>query len=420
MRRAGVIVGLLLALGLVGPAASAQAASGTDRTPVRAFVGATVIDGTDRAPVPNAVLVVRDGRVVDVGPAGAVRIPADAERVDLRGRYVMPGLINAHGHVLRLSDRDRYAAYGVTTVWSLGDEPDAVMEARVERDQPAPGRARVWAAGPVLAPATPAEARALVAAAHARGVDVIKIRVDDNLGTTRKMAPDVYRAVIAEARARGLRVAVHFYYLDDARDLLASGADFLGHSVRDTLVDDAFVSAVRASGRCYAPTLMREVSTWVYGETPDFFSDPLFQAHADPEWVSRLRDPEQQRRTRESASARTYRAQFDVALENLRRLFLGGVPIVLGTDTGPTGRFQGYFELMELELLVAAGLAPRDAIASATRVAADCMGLGDELGTLTPGRRADFVVLEGNPLADIRNVRRQVGTYIGGVPVLPR
>lgn len=420
MRRGGVVAGLLLASQLVGRAVSGQPVSASRAESVRAFVGATLIDGTTRAPVLQSVLLVRDGRVIAAGPAATVRLPAGAERIDLRGRYVIPGLINAHGHVLRLSDRDRYAAYGVTTVWSLGDEPEAVLDARAERAQPAPGRTRVWAAGPVLSPATPAEARTLVAAAHARGVDVIKIRVDDNLGTTRKMSRDVSRAVITEAHALGLRVAVHFYYRDDARDLLASGADFLGHSVRDTLVDDAFVSAVRASGRCYAPTLMREVSTWVYGETPDFFSDPLFQAHADAEWVSRLRDPEQQRRTRESASARTYRAQFDVALENLRRLFMGGVPVVLGTDTGPTGRFQGYFELMELELLVAAGLAPRDAIASATRVAADCMGLGDELGTLTPGRRADFVVLEGNPLADIRNVRRQVGTYIGGVPVPSR
>lgn len=420
MRRAGVHVWLLVACQMVGRPVPAQPAVTVPEAVVRAFVGATLIDGTTRPPIPDAVLLVRDGRVLAAGSAAAVRIPDGAQRVDLRGRYIMPGLINAHGHVLRLSDRERYAAYGVTTVWSLGDEPDAVLAARAERSMPAPGRTRVWAAGPVLAPATPEEARTLVAAAQARGVDVVKIRVDDNLGTSRKMPPAVYRAVIAEAHARGLRVAVHFYYLDDARDLLSSGADFLAHSVRDTLVDDAFVTAVRASGRCYAPTLMREVSTWVYGETPDFFGDPLFQAHADPAWVERLRDPEQQRRTRESESARTYREQFPVALENLRRLFIGGVPIVLGTDTGPTGRFQGYFELMELELLVAAGLAPRDAIASATGLAADCMGLGADLGTLTPGRRADFVVLAANPLVDIRNVRRQLGTYIGGESLRPR
>jgi imidazolonepropionase-like amidohydrolase len=387
---------------------------------IRAFVGATLVDGTGRPPVPDAVFVVRDGRIVAAGPAASVAIPAGAERVRLDGKYVIPGLINAHGHVARPIDRDRYAAYGVTTVWSLGDEPDAVFGTRASRDAAAPGRARVWASGPVLAPTTPEEARAQVAAAEARGVDVIKIRVDDNLGTTRKMPPDVYRAVIDEAHRRGLRVAVHFYYLDDARELLAAGADFLGHSVRDRVVDDAFVAAVRASGRCYSPTLMREVSTFVYGEVPDFFSDPLFQAHADPEWIARLRDPEQQRRTRESAAARTYRAQFPVALENLRRLYAAGVPIAMGTDTGPTGRFQGYFELMELELMVQAGLSPRDALVSATRVAAECMGVADRLGTLTPGRWADFVVLDANPLEHIRHVRRQHGTWMGGERLAPR
>lgn len=382
--------------------------------PIRAFVGATLIDGTERAPIPDAVVLVRDGRIVAAGPAATVAVPADAERVSLAGRYLVPGLINAHGHVARLSDRDRYAAYGVTTVWSLGDEPDAVLAARGERAAATPGRARVWASGPVLAPTTVDEARTQVAAALARNVDVIKIRVDDNLGTTSKMPAAVYRAVIDEAHRLGLRVAVHFYYLEDARDLLAAGADFLGHSVRDRPVDDAFVDVVRASGRCYSPTLMREVSTFVYGETPDFFSDPLFQAHADPDWIARLRDPEQQRRTRESASARTYRAQFPVALANLHRLHAAGVPIAMGTDTGPTGRFQGYFELMELELMVEAGLAPREAIASATRIAAHCMGVEADLGTLTPGRRADFVVLDANPLEHIRNVRRQHGTWIGG------
>jgi imidazolonepropionase-like amidohydrolase len=383
--------------------------------PVRAFTDLTLIDGTGRAPVTDAVLVVQDGRVAAAGPRATTPIPAGAEVVRFDGpAYVIPGLINAHGHVNRVSDLERYAAYGVTTVWSLGDEPDAVLSVRAERSSPAAKRTRVWASGPVLAPTSPAEARSQVAAAHAKGVDVIKIRVDDNLGTAVKMPPAVYRAVIDEAHARGLRVAVHFYYLEDARDLLAAGADFMGHSVRDNAVDDAFATSLARSGRCYSPTLMREVSTYVYGETPDFFSDPLFLAHADADWIERLRDPARQRETRESASAQRYRAQMPVAMANLKALHDAGVPIAMGTDTGPTGRFQGYFELMELELMVDAGLTADEALASATRVAAQCMGVQQDLGTLEPGKWADFVVLEASPLENIRNVRRNRAVVIGG------
>jgi len=384
----------------------------------QAFTEFTLIDGTTRAPIPDAVLVVRDGRIVAAGPRATTAIPDDAERVSLgNNAHVIPGLINAHGHVTRVSDLDRYAAYGVTTVWSLGDEPDAVMAVRTERDAARPGRARVWASGPVLAPTTPDEARAQVAAASGRGVDVIKIRVDDNLGTTAKMPAPVYRAVIDEAHSRGLRVATHFYYRDDASGLLAAGADFLGHSVRDAAVGDEFARALAASGRCYAPTLMREVSTYVYGETPDFFSDPQFLAHADATWIAQLRDPARQEATRTSRSAQRYRAQMPVAMANLKSLHAAGVPIALGTDTGPTGRFQGYFELMELELMVEAGLSPSDVLASATRIAAACMAVDDRLGTLEVGKWADFVVLEANPLEDIRNVRRQREVRIGGAPV---
>src|SRR5205085_1263589 len=156
-----------------------------------------------------------------------------------------------------------YADYGVTTVFSLGDEPPAIFAARDAQGTPALDRARVFVAGPVLAPKTPEEARTQVAALAARKVDVVKIRVDDNLGTTPKMAPEVYRAVIDEAHRRGLRVAVHLFYLADAKAVLAAGADLIAHSVRDADVDADLVAALKARRVCVSPTLMREVSTFV-------------------------------------------------------------------------------------------------------------------------------------------------------------
>src|SRR5688572_4602800 len=403
-----VVVAVVSVLGLLPSMTIAQAPA------VRAFTGATLIDGTDRAPVSNATIVVRDGRIVAAGAAGSVSIPAGAERVPLTGKTVIPGLINAHGHVYALGDLRTYAAYGIMTVYSLGGEPASVFTARAEQNTPALDRARVYVAGPVLTPNTPDEARTQVAGVADQKVDIVKIRVDDNLGTTPKMAPEVYRAVIDEAHKRGLRVATHLFYLADANALLAAGSDFIAHSVRDADVDADFISAIKRRGVCYGPTLMREVSTFVYESTPEFFSDPFFLAHATAEWVATLKQPARQEAMRTSASAQRYKAALEVARRNLKKLSDAGVPIAMGTDTGPTGRFQGYFELMEIEMMVKAGLTPRQALASATRDAARCMKLDRELGTIEPGKWADFVVLDANPLTDISNVRRIASVWIAG------
>lgn len=383
-------------------------------TVTRAFTGLTLIDGTTSAPVANATLLVRDGRVLAAGPSNSVRIPEGVERVSLTGKFVIPGLINTHGHVNAPADLSTYAAYGITTVYSLGGEPASVFAARREQDTPSLNRARVFLAGPVLSPNDVTEARAQVADAAAQNVDLIKIRVDDMLGTTRKMTPDVYRAVIAEAHARKLRVAVHMYYLEDARDLLNSGADFLAHSVRDLPVDAAFTKLLKSKGVCYTPTLMREVSTFVYESTPSFFSDSLFLLHANKQWIATLSEPARQAAMRTNSAAQKYKLQLPVATRNMKTLFDAGVPIVMGTDTGPMGRFQGYFELMELEMMSDAGLTPAQVLASATREAARCTKLDAELGTLETGKRADFVVLDASPLQRVSNLRRINSVWIAG------
>ncbi|HYW51841.1 MAG TPA: amidohydrolase family protein [Gemmatimonadaceae bacterium] len=402
----------LCLLACPGPALRAQASDTT-----RAFTGFTLIDGTGRAPIPNATLIVRNGRIVAAGPSSRVSIPANAERVPLDGKFVMPGLINGHGHAGSVKDLATYAAYGVTTVFSLGDEPAEVFAAREAQRGQSPRFARVYLSGPVLTPASPDEARAQVAAVAARNVDIVKIRVDNNLGSARKMAPEVYRAVIDAAHARKLRVAVHLYYLEDAKALLAAGADYIAHSVRDQPVDSAFVRALVASKVCYSPTLMREVSTFVYDTTPPFFSDSLFLAHANRQWMATVQEPARQQATRSSTAAQRYKAQLPVAMRNLVALHRAGVPIEMGTDTGPLGRFQGYFELMELEMMVDAGLTSAQALHAATAGAAKCMRVDRELGTLERGKWADMLVLDASPLEGIANIRRQHSVWIGGANV---
>ena len=393
-----------------------------------AFTGARVIDGTDRAPIDNATILVRDGRIVAVGPAAGVTVPAGAQRVSLAGKTLIPGLINAHGHVGNTAGMEQghysaenvtrdlrtYAAYGITTVFSLGDDESAGIAARDSQRTPTLDRARLFVAGPVLAPKSPADAVRLVDEDAAMKVDIVKIRVDDNLGTTPKMAPEIYRAVINEAHKKGLRVAVHLFYLEDAKAVLDAGADFIAHSVRDVPVDDAFVAMLKRRGVCYCPTLMREVSTFAYESTPSWFSDPLFLKHADMAAVDALKQPARQQAMANSKSAQRYKTGLEVANRNLKKLSDAGVTIALGTDTGPPARFQGYFELMELEMMAKAGLTPRQVLASATRDAARCMKLDAELGTLEPNKWADFVVLNADPLANISNVKNIDSVWIAG------
>ena len=428
MSHAKRLAPLAAALALAGIATLALARGATPN--LKAFVGGHLWDGTGRPGVADAAVVVKDGRVVAAGAARDVRIPTGAERIDMSGRFLIPGLVNAHGHVgetrgLRsgpeLYDRENalahlrlYARYGVTTVASLGGDGADGFRLREEQDTAALDRARLYVAGPVLAPTTPEAARAQVAALAPLKPDWVKIRVDDTLGTTARMPPAVYRAVIDEAHRRGLRVAAHIFYLEDARDLLTSGADYIAHSVRDRPVDAAFVAALKAKGVCVCPTLMREVSAFVYASEPEFFADPFFLKEADPAVLAELRRPERMKAVAANPATGRYREALRTASLNLKTLFDAGVPIAMGTDTGPPARFQGYFEHLELERMVAAGLTPAQALVTATSGAARCLGLAGTVGTLEPGRWADLLVLRQDPLADIRNTRTLESVWIAG------
>ena len=226
------------------------------------------------------------------------------------------------------------------------------------------------------------------------------------------MSPEVYTAIIEAAHRHGLPLAAHLFYLDDAKGLLNAGADFVAHSVRDQPVDDELIDLLLEFDVCYCPTLTREVSTFVYETRPDFFDDPFFTAEAAPAVVAALEDPERQARYR-GPGPTAYKAALEMALRNLKALADDGVTIAMGTDSGPPARFQGYFEHLELELMAEAGLTPMQILVSATGDAARCLQR-DDIGTLQPGRAADFVVVTGNPLADITATRTIESVWIAG------
>jgi imidazolonepropionase-like amidohydrolase len=360
-------------------------------------------------------------------------VPDGASRVALTGKTLIPGLVNAHGHlspvdVLRTgpefytrANLERqlraYATYGVTTVFSLGDDQADAFALRDAQASAPPGRARVFVAGPIVTATTAAAARADTDKVVALKPDLLKIRVDDNLGTSKKMPEEAWRATLERAKAAKLTLAAHIFYLADATALAQAGNVFIAHSVRDVPVDQPFLTAMKAANACYSPTLMREVSTFVYDSTPPWTTDPFFRRGYSAAVAAELADPARHARIKASPAweqGQKYKAGLEVAKANLKRVHDAGVRIAFGTDTGPAARFQGFFEHLELEMMVEAGLTPMQAIVSATGAAADCWGRAGQIGTIAPGAAADLLVLSANPLERITNTRALDAIYIGG------
>lgn len=397
---------------------------------VTAFVGARLWDGSGSRPLEDSILLVRDGKIEQVGPRDSISIPPGTTRLNLEGKTVVPGLINTHGHVGSTRGLDQspsqytrenieaqlglYARYGVTTVMSLGGDGEAGRVLRDQQATPLLSRARLFVAGPIVNATDPDSARAQVAEVAEFGADLVKIRVDDFLGRAPKMAPEVYKAVIEEAHERGLEVAVHLFYLADAKAVLEAGGDLIAHSIRDAPVDRELISLLLEHDVCVVPTLTREVSSFVYASRPAFFDDPFFLAAADPAVLEQLLEPERQKRARENPDTAVYEKALAMAQKNLKTLSEAGVTIAFGTDSGPPARFQGFFEHMEAELMADAGLEPRAILQAATGDAARCLGKQGEIGTLEPGRWADFLVLDRNPLWDIRNLRSLESVWVAG------
>ncbi len=379
-----------------------------------AITHATVIDGSGAAPLRNAALLIHDGKVVAVG--SKVKIPAGAQTIDASGKTVIPGLISAHSHVNELKDLGVFARYGITTVQSLGGPREIAFRDATAAEQQAPGltHSRLYIAGPIPTSKTADEGRAAADAIAAAHTNFVKFRLDDNLGAGTEMPAEAYTAIIDEAHKKGMRVAVHVVYLRDAKAVLKLGADYIAHSVRDADLDSETIALLKRNHACYSPTLMREVSTYVYGDRPAWISDPFFLRDADRAWLTQVNDPAFQAKIRADKSAQWYKDHLPQAMRNLKKAEDAGVLVAMGTDTGPATRFQGYFEHLELEQMVKSGLTPMQALVAATKGSAQCLQIDQQVGTLTPGKWADFLVLSANPLDDIANTRKLDSVYIAG------
>ena len=415
--------------------------------------GARLIDGTGGPARENAALVIEGDHIKAIGTAGKMHYPKGARVVDVRGRTIIPSLINSHGHlgvVLGTGQSPnaytrenvqnavlQYEQYGVTSVLVMGLNRDLVYDLRDEQKKGTFPGASIFTAGrgigvPGAAPPVPAapdqiyrpttaeEARAEVREMASHHADMIKIWVDDFYGRFSKMQPEVYAAIIDEAHKQGLRVAAHVFYLEDAKRLVADGVDVLAHSVRDQKVDAELIQAMKSRGVFYIPTLTVDESFYVFAEQPELMANPFFTQAVSPDLLKMFQSPEYRAKCEGDANLAKNKAAHATAMQNLKILQDAGVRVGFGTDSGAfPARIPGWAEHRELEMMVDSGLTPMQAIVAATRISASLLH-ADDRGTLEPGKRADLIVLAANPLDDIRNTRQMVAIWHAGREVQPR
>ena len=438
-----VILGIFLGMLPAGPRAGAQA-----QTRQIVFKGARLIDGTGRPAIENSVLVIEGDHVVAAGKAGTVSIPKDADVQDVSGKTIMPALINLHGHLGLTSNGadsvpghytqenvvkqlNKYLSYGVATVASFGQDEDPIYSVRDAQHAGTLGGARVFTAGHGFLeytgktnptdlryrPQNPEEARADVRELAAHHPDYVKMWVDDGLGHGTKMQPAIYQAIIDEAHKQHIRVFSHEFYLNDAKSLLAAGVDGFAHSIRDQPVDDDVIKAMKARGVFLIPTLVRDEVLFAYADNLKWLNDPFFLAGVEPGALAIIRNPENVEKIRKDPDIDKYRAGLQMGKKNLKTLSDAGVKIAFGTDSGIPTRFPGYLEHRELQLMVEAGLTPMQAIVAATSTNAEILGGAKQFGTLQAGKRADFLVLDANPLDDIHNTEKLSAVWQAGKTV---
>ena len=442
-------VALAAAVACAGTSAGCGGDSPESAAPASSAVvydGATLIDGTGIPATEAARLVVDRGAVVAVGPQAEIEMPSGATVVGLSGKTVMPALVNLHGHVgfqrgltydaanytreNVVDHLNRYAYYGVGVIVSLGtDAGDTWSDIREDQETGTLGGARLFTAGRGLArPNAGPGAAALRTSAYgvtseedgrryvqelaAQGVAFVKIWVDDRGGSVEKLEPALYEAIIDEAHQHGLEVIAHVFYHHDAEELVAAGVDGFAHLVRDREMDAALVAAIVEHDVFVMPNIgISERGR--HTSPPPWLGAPILAETVAADVLARAADSF----SRRSADAAERAARSYEQMErSLAKLHAAGASLVLGSDSGVQDHFYGFSAHRELELMVAAGLSPMDAIATATSRSADRLGL-DDSGRLAPGTRADFIVLDASPLDDVTNTRRIADVYLGGSAV---
>ncbi len=404
-RRWHVVAGLAIA---VAGVSGVQSGSVRAQDATTVFEGARVITGDGGAPLENATIVVTGGRIAQVGPASAVKVPAGAARVSLAGKTVMPTIVDTHVHLSTTRDalmkdlRDR-AYFGVSAALSMGLDPAgdpfavrAGAPAGVARyflagrgiTMPEPGRSDVpyWVT-------TEAQARKAVQEQAAVKVDLIKIWVDDRDGKYQKMPPEIYTPVIDEAHKAKLRVAAHIFNLSDAKGLLKAGIDAFAHGIRDVDADDEVVALIKARKNVVLIPNMPDRGvkadySWLRGSLPDGELAKIQAGATDR--------PQAQ-------------AAWGIQARNLKKLADAGMTIAVGTD-GNTA----WAPHVEMADMVASGMTPAQVIVSATKNGAAFLRMSDT-GTIAVGKTADLLVLDANPLDDITNTRTISAVYLKGV-----
>jgi imidazolonepropionase-like amidohydrolase len=411
-----------------------------------------LIDGTGSPPKDNMFITIRGGKIVGIMKGGS-DAPSSARVIDYSGKTVMPGLINAHGHLALvcgtqnsatcytkenvIAELRQYERYGVTSMLSLGVNRDLIYEVRAEQRAGQLDGATVYSAdrgigvpdaAPPLphapdqlyTPKTPAEARADIDAMAARHADFVKIWVDNLHGTKPSMDPAIYRAVIEQAHHDKLPVAAHIYYLADAKSVVADGVNVLAHSVRDQAVDQELLSAMKQRGVYYIPTLTVDSSSFAFAEHPEWKNDPFLQKAVSPELLQVLTDDAAKQKVEHDPSLALHKHDFANDQKNLKLVYDAGVKVGFGTDSGAIpSRIPGFAEHQELAMMVESGLTPMQAIMCATKTNAELLGIEKTTGALTVGKQADLIVLDGNPLDDIHNTQKLAAIWHGGREVQP-
>jgi imidazolonepropionase-like amidohydrolase len=458
---------LLTCLFLAGPAAS-QAPAPSAAT---VFEGARLITGDGSAPIENAAFVVENNVFTQVGRRGEVPVPAGAAHVDLTGKTVMPTLTDLHGHIgfqniaegtmsketftrENLIDHlERLAYHGVGAVVSIGDLVDRSdmhggrtgwgdVPLRV-REEVIPGAALFRTAGAGMAwpgagaqghvsradvsyPVTTVEeVRAAVADYVKMKPEFIKIWVDDRARTKMTLPPLLYRAILEEAHKYNVPVGVHNVTLTDAKELMRGGMEgWLHVPVRGgEAVDDELINIVKERiAKNDRPVIWMTpalITAWMNaswattpdGKRPAWLDDPLLRETYAPQQVE-----EYWGQSRKQGIINRYVARdFELLGRNAMTLRKAGMKIVSGTDTGQVQFLIGYFNLLDLESMVAIGMTPMETIVAATRDSAAIAHINT--GLVASGRQADFIVLDANPLDSISNTRRINKVYLRGQEV---